>query len=78
MSSEPLAIDPPFGRPSLLLAGRQDSATGYVDLVALSESFPRATLAVLDRAGHAVAEEQRPVFRALVESWLDRMEAEST
>jgi pimeloyl-ACP methyl ester carboxylesterase len=74
---DPLAIDPPFDRPSLLLAGRQDSDVGYVDLVALSESFPRATLAVLDRAGHGVAEEQKPVFRVLVESWLDRIEAET-
>jgi pimeloyl-ACP methyl ester carboxylesterase len=74
---DPLAIDPPFAGPSLFLVGRQDNAVGYVDLVALSASFPRATLAVLDQAGHGVAEEQRTVFRALVESWLDRMEAES-
>jgi pimeloyl-ACP methyl ester carboxylesterase len=71
-----LALPAPFGGPSLLLTGRQDSAVGYADLVSLHESFPRATLAVIDRAGHGVAEEQRSLFRALVGDWLDRMESE--
>jgi pimeloyl-ACP methyl ester carboxylesterase len=73
---DPLALDAPFDRPSLILAGHQDSATGYADATALLASFPRATLAVLDRAGHALAEEQRALFRALVGNWLDRMELE--
>jgi len=73
---DPLALAAPFPDPSLLLVGRQDSDVGYVDLVSLLESFPRATLAVLDRASHGVAQEQRPAFEALVTSWLDRLEAE--
>lgn len=74
---DPLVLAAPFPGPSLLLVGHQDADVGYVDLVGLLESFPRATLAVLDRAGHGVAEEQRAPFQALVGSWLDRMEAES-
>jgi pimeloyl-ACP methyl ester carboxylesterase len=73
---DPLALAKPFAGPSLLLAGHQDGEVGYFDLVSLLESFPRATLAVLDRAGHGVAEEQPQLFRALVGEWLARMEAE--
>jgi pimeloyl-ACP methyl ester carboxylesterase len=63
----------PFDRPALILAGRQDHLAGYADAVDLLESFPRATLAVLDRAGHGVPNEQRGLFRALVGEWLDRV-----
>jgi pimeloyl-ACP methyl ester carboxylesterase len=73
---DPLVLESPFERPTLLLAGHQDSATGYADAAALLDSFPRATLAVLDRAGHGLAEEQKVLFRALVGDWLDRMELE--
>jgi pimeloyl-ACP methyl ester carboxylesterase len=73
---DPLELAEPFERPSLLLAGHQDSATGYADAAALLASFPRATLAVLDRAGHGLAEERHPLFGALVADWLDRMELE--
>ncbi len=71
---DPADIREPFTAPTLLLTGRQDASTGYADVVAIHESFPRATLAVLDRAGHAVAGEQGPLFRALVSEWLDRVD----
>lgn len=44
-----------FDGPSLILAGRQDSMSGYLDAVELLPQFPRATLAVLDTAGHGLA-----------------------
>lgn len=62
-----------FPAPALLLAGRQDSLVGYVDAWALLERFPRATFAVLDRAGHALSVEQRSLFRSLTGEWLDRV-----
>ena len=64
----------PFDRPSLILNGRQDPVAGYVDILGMLETFPRATLAILDRAGHALASEQPTLFRTLVGEWLDRME----
>lgn len=66
----------PFPRPALVLNARQDAATGYADMLELIESFPRGTFAVLDRAGHPLAHEQPVLFRALVNEWLDRVEAE--
>jgi pimeloyl-ACP methyl ester carboxylesterase len=40
----------------------------------LLPSYPRATLAVLDRAGHALGMEQETLFHALINEWLDRVD----
>jgi pimeloyl-ACP methyl ester carboxylesterase len=66
----------PFPAPTLILAGRQDSVVGWADAIPLLDSFPRATYAVLDRAGHGVRAEQNVLFQALVAEWLDRVELE--
>ena len=67
----------PFGGPTLILAGRQDASVGYLDAIDLLESYPRATLAILDRAGHGLRAEQPALFRALTNEWLDRVELEA-
>ncbi|KMW56564.1 hydrolase, alpha/beta fold family [Candidatus Rhodobacter oscarellae] len=59
--------------PSLIVVGRQDSVSGYLDGVDLMRRFPRATLAVLDAAGHALAWERPEVFHSLIRDWLDRI-----
>lgn len=59
--------------PSLIIVGRQDSISGYLDGVDLMHRFSRATLAVLDTAGHTLAWERPEVFHALVRDWLDRL-----
>ena len=64
----------PFDRPSLFVSARQDTMAGYADVLTLIESFPRATFAILDRAGHGVGTDQPVLFQALVREWLDRME----
>ena len=76
LSSANLALVGPFEGPSLVLAGRQDAWCGYFDAADLAESLPRATIAVLDRAGHALAEERPAMFRALIADWLERMALE--
>ncbi|CAJ37485.1 alpha/beta fold hydrolase [Methanocella arvoryzae] len=74
----PLSYDvddhPPFEKPFLLLAGRQDISVGYQDHLMLVENYPRGTFAILDRAGHSLQIEQAAVFNVLVEEWLDRVE----
>ena len=64
----------PFAKPVLLLHGRQDNVCGYRDAWKVLESYPRATYAVLDRAGHGVQIEQRRLFEALTTEWLERVE----
>jgi pimeloyl-ACP methyl ester carboxylesterase len=63
----------PYSCPTLLLTGRQDSTVGYARAWDLFERYPRATFAVLDRAGHALPHEQPELLRALVSEWLDRV-----
>ncbi|MER7439935.1 alpha/beta fold hydrolase [Micromonospora avicenniae] len=67
----------PFTRPTLILTGRQDHVTGYLDQFALLPHYPRATFAVLDVAGHNLQIEQPGLFDALVGEWLDRVAAEA-
>lgn len=64
----------PFPAPTLFLTGRHDNWCGYHDTYQLLDDYPRASFAVLDRAGHALATEQKTLFRALVNEWLDRVE----
>jgi pimeloyl-ACP methyl ester carboxylesterase len=64
----------PFGRPALFVLGRQDSVVGYRAALGLADAYPRATMAVLDRAGHGLPWEQEELFRSLVGEWLGRVE----
>lgn len=68
------ALPAPFPAPALIMAGRHDNWCGYREGFALLDYYPRATFAVLDGAGHALAVEQKTLFRALVSEWLDRIE----
>lgn len=64
----------PFTKPVLILAGRQDSSVGYANAWNLVEHYPRATFAVIDRAGHALPHEQETLVIALMAEWLDRVQ----
>jgi pimeloyl-ACP methyl ester carboxylesterase len=66
-------VPEPFPGPSLIVAGRQDSIVGYRDAWDILEKYPRATYAVLDRAGHPL-EEKEGVLSILINDWLDRVE----
>lgn len=66
----------PFVKPVLILTGKHDSIVGYEQAGDLLQYYPRATYAVLDRAGHGVHMEQQPLFRLLTSEWLDRVEEE--
>jgi pimeloyl-ACP methyl ester carboxylesterase len=68
------ALSEPFTEPALFLHGRQDNVCGYRDAWKVLESYPRATYAVLDRAGHSLQMEQPMLFEALTGEWLDRVE----
>jgi pimeloyl-ACP methyl ester carboxylesterase len=65
---------PSYAGPTLVVAGRQDSVVGYAAAVDLVEQYPRASLAVLDDAGHALPHEQPGLLSALVADWLARVE----
>lgn len=62
-----------FDKPVLMLLGKQDNCVGYKDSWDILENFPRATFAILDRAGHNLHIEQAEVFNSLVNEWLIRV-----
>ena len=64
----------PFLRPALFVLGRQDRIVGYRGAFGLADQYPRATVAVLDRSGHALPWEQEDLFQALLVDWLMRVE----
>ncbi|MBT2587071.1 alpha/beta fold hydrolase [Arthrobacter sp. ISL-95] len=63
-----------FQGPALILAGRQDHVVGYEDQLALAGSYPQATVAVLDRAGHNAHLDQPALTAALLGEWLERVQ----
>jgi pimeloyl-ACP methyl ester carboxylesterase len=63
----------PYTGPVLIVTGRQDSTVGYASQWDLLGHLPRATFAVLDRAGHALPHEQPGLIKALIIEWLDRV-----
>jgi pimeloyl-ACP methyl ester carboxylesterase len=72
------SLPAPFPAPALFLTGRHDNWCGNREAYELLDRYPRATFATLDRAGHALAIEQKALYRALVGEWLDRVEEYST
>jgi pimeloyl-ACP methyl ester carboxylesterase len=67
-------LSTPFGASTLIVTSRQDDLCGYRDAWDLLDNYPRATFAVLDRAGHFVNIEQDALCQALMREWLDRVE----
>lgn len=68
---------PAYPGPTVVVAGRLDSTVGYAAAVDLLDSHPRASLAVVDDAGHALPHEQPELLRALLTEWLTRVERSS-
>jgi pimeloyl-ACP methyl ester carboxylesterase len=64
----------PFEKPVLIIVGRQDDSVGYRDAWKMVDLFPRATFAVLDKAGHFLPLEQEALFRTMTDEWLQRVE----
>jgi pimeloyl-ACP methyl ester carboxylesterase len=68
---------PPYAGPVLVVAGCRDSVAGYAGAVDLLERYPRATLAVLDGAGHALPHERPGVLGALLTDWVEEARGEA-
>lgn len=67
-------INEKINKPSLILLGKQDDCVGYKDAWNILKNFPRATFAVLDRAGHNLQIEQGELFNSLVKEWITSVE----
>lgn len=72
------ALAQPFDRPTLIIAGRQDTEVGYQDAWRILENYPRASFVVLDRAEHRWPIDEHALFDALVGEWLARVDEASS
>lgn len=68
-----LEMEQVFDGPSLILAGRQDCMSGYLDAMDIARRYRRATLAILDAAGHMAPWERREAYEAHMADWLCRL-----
>lgn len=66
-------VGPGYERPTLVVLGRQDNVLGFNDQWRAMGQWPRATFAVLDRAGHGLTFEQPALLTTLIDDWLDRV-----
>ena len=73
-----LPLADPYPGPTLVVAGRLDSTVGSAVAVDLLDEHPRATLAVLDDAGHALPHEKPELLGALLADWLTRAQCASS
>lgn len=64
---------PPFTKPTLILAGKQDSIVGYEDVNHILPVYPNAEFVIIDKAGHDLQIEQPEQFNKHVNAWLDRL-----
>ncbi len=62
-----------FDKPALVVAGRQDALCGFTGAWETAARFPRATFALLDRAGHALMAEQNELLHAHLRELLARV-----
>jgi pimeloyl-ACP methyl ester carboxylesterase len=70
----PPTKSPAYSGPVLVVAGRLDATVGYASAADLLSHYARASLAVVDDAGHALPHEQPDLLRALVAEWVARVE----
>lgn len=69
------AFDPRFERPACFVLGRQDSTVGWKDALGLAGRYPRASLHVLDAAGHNLQLEQAGLLGSAFGAWIGECEA---
>jgi len=62
-----------FAKPTTVLVGRQDTEVGFKDQYNLVKDFPRASILILDKAGHNLQFEQKNIFKVAVMELLNRV-----
>ena len=60
-----------FNKPIVVLTGKQDNCVGYEDTWGLVKHLPRLTFLCLDKAGHNLQIENKPLFDLHFHDWLN-------
>ena len=67
-------ITEPFNEPTLFILGRQDPWVYYKDLKLIMKNYSRASICVIDEAGHTVQIEKPKLVEAFLLDWLERIQ----
>jgi pimeloyl-ACP methyl ester carboxylesterase len=62
-----------FNKPVLFVMGKQDHVVGYADIYKIIGNYPRASICILDEAGHNLQIEKIKILKILTEDLLDRI-----
>lgn len=73
---DPNQIDVRFEKPVLLMLGKQDSEVGYEQQYDLYKTYSRASIIILDKAGHNLQIENRKLFNLSFLNFLERIESD--
>ncbi|WP_312441325.1 alpha/beta fold hydrolase [Lacrimispora sp.] len=60
-----------FDKPIAVITGKQDNCVGYEDAWRLVKHLPRLTFVCLDKAGHNLQIENKPLFDLHFHDWLN-------
>lgn len=63
-----------YEKPASIITGRQDNCVGFLDALALTSNFTRATFAVVDSTGHNLQLERPNLFDMYLEDWISRVD----
>ena len=74
-SVDPNQTEVKYEKPVLLLLGRQDSEVGFEQQYDLYKAYSRATIMILDKAGHNLQIENRELFSQSFLDFLGRIES---
>ncbi|MDR1549901.1 MAG: hypothetical protein LBT06_15100 [Hungatella sp.] len=60
-----------MAKPIAVITGKQDNCVGYEDAWRLAKHLPRLTFVCLDKAGHNLQIENKPLFDLHFRDWLN-------
>jgi pimeloyl-ACP methyl ester carboxylesterase len=58
----------------LFIAGRQDDLVGYKDMEKILNNYSRASICIVDEAGHNLQIEKMKIVEALTLDWIERIQ----
>ena len=67
-------IKEPFDNPTLFIAAKQDHIVGYKDINKILDNYSRASVCIIDEAGHNVEIEKIKIIEVLTLDWLERIQ----
>lgn len=73
-SADSNTVNIQYNRPTLIRVSKQDTEVGYENQYDAFKDYQRATILVLDKAGHNLQTERKTLFVAAFLDWIERID----